>query len=135
MELKANKAMQECIDWIKNNPYTEAIISISNVKPLGASEQIIVSEKQGEYPVDVKFTPMQKVEVTYQNKYYGAKTDIIVAGFDAVRYTMCNNDMYEGTYLNKNIIAVEFVGEYAKICPLLQRKSNSYTKLENTFRK
>ena len=57
---------------------------------------------------------MQKIEVTYKNKHFGLRKDIIVAGFDAVRYKQCRNNMYEGKYLDNDIISVEFVGEYSK---------------------
>ena len=57
---------------------------------------------------------MQKVEVTYENKYYGLRKDIIVAGFDAVRYKRTYTSLYEGDYLSDRIISVEFIGEYAK---------------------
>lgn len=109
-----NKALKESIEWIKNNPYTEEVVSVSDVQLLDSMDRIIVSEIQGQYPVDVRFTAMQHVEVVYKNKYYGLMKAVIVAGFDAVRYKECRNGMYEGEYLNKNVISVEFVGEYSK---------------------
>ena len=113
-KIKKNEALNKSIECIKNNSYTEEIVNISDVELLSSMEKVIVSEIQGDYPMDVRFTAMQKIEVTYRNKYFGLSKDIIVAGFDAVRYKECRNNMYEGTYLNENIISVEFVGEYSK---------------------
>ena len=113
--IRVNKDVNNSIEWIRKNPYTEEVVSISDVELLDSKERFTVSEIQGDYPVDVIFTAMQKIEVTYKNKYYGLRKDIIVAGFDAVRYKECRNNMYEGEYLNNNIISVEFIGEYSKI--------------------
>ena len=84
--IRVNKALNDSIEWIRKNPYTEEVVSISDVELLDSKERFTVSEIQGDYPVDVIFTAMQKIEVTYKNKYYGLRKDIIVAGFDAVRY-------------------------------------------------
>lgn len=112
--IKENEALNKSIEWIRNNPYTEEIINVSEVELLDSIERIDVSEIQGSYPVNVRFTAMQKIEVTYRNKYNGLQKDIIVAGFDAIRYQECRNNMYDGDYLNENIISIEFIGEYSK---------------------
>jgi hypothetical protein len=109
-----NKAFDDAIKWIENNPYTEEIVNVSDVELLESREKVVVSVAQGDYPVAVKFTAMRKIEVTYKNKYYGLSKDIIVAGFDAIRYKECLNNMYEGEYLDDSIISIEFVGEYCK---------------------
>lgn len=115
-EIKMNKALRNAIEEIRNNPYTEKIISVSDVKLLDGTEHFVVSETQGDqYRTEVRFTAMMEVTVTYVNKYYGEMTDKIVAGFDAIRYTKCNTNIYEGNYLDSNTIKVEFLGEYAKI--------------------
>lgn len=113
-KIRENKALNESIDWIRNNPYTEEIINISDVELLNTEKRVCVSIYQGDYPVDVKFTEMQKVEVTYRNKNFGLRKDIIVAGFDAVRYKEAYTSLYEGQRLSDRIISVEFIGEYAK---------------------
>ena len=120
---KINKALNQSIEWIRNNPYTEEIIDISEVELLNSGERIVVSEFQGAYPVDVKFTAMQKVEVTYRNNQYNRVfKDTIVAGFDAVRYEKCINNMYKGEYLSYETISVEFIGEYSKISDTIEIK-------------
>lgn len=116
MKNKENKALRDAIEEIRNNPYTGKIISVSDVKLLDGTEHYIVSETQGDqYRVEVRFTAMMEVSVTYVNRYYGKMTDRIVAGFDAIRYTKCNTAAYEGNYLDSNTIKIEFLGEYAKI--------------------
>lgn len=111
--------IKETIEWIKNNPYTEEIIDISPVEFIEKKETIIVSEIQGDYPVDIKFTAMQKCIVTYKNKYFGIKKDIIVAGSDAIRYKYAMNSLYKGDVLADHygvrLISVEFIGEETKI--------------------
>lgn len=115
-KIKMNKALQNAIEEIRNNPYTEKIISVSDVGLLDGTEHFVVSETQGDqYRTEVRFTAMMEVSVTYVNMYYGKMTDKIVAGFDAIRYTKCNTAAYEGKYLDSNTIKIEFVGEYAKI--------------------
>lgn len=114
-KIKRNKAFNDAIRWIRNNPYTEEIVTISDVELLTNQDKVVASEVQGDYPVDVKFTSMQKMEVIYKNKYYGLSKDIIVAGFDAIRYRECRNNMYEGKYFTNNIISIEFIGEYYKV--------------------
>ena len=118
---KINKALNQSIEWIRNDPYTEEIINISEVELLNSGERIVVSEIQGEYPADVKFTAMQKVEVTYRNNNRVFKATII-AGFDAVRYKKCMNDMYKGEYLSYETISVEFIGEYSKVSDIIEIK-------------
>jgi hypothetical protein len=113
-KILTNKKFDDAIKWIKNNPYTEEIVNVSDVELLESREKVVVSVVQGDYPVAVKFTAMQKIEVIYKNKYYGLSKDIIVAGFDATRYKECRNNMYEGEYLDDSIISIEFVGEYCK---------------------
>ena len=115
-KIKMNKALQNAIEEIRNNPYTEKIISVSDVKLLDGAEHYIISETQGDqYRVEVRFTAMVEVSVTCVNRYYGEMTDKIVAGFDAIRYTKCYTSTYNGEYMTNNTIKVEFVGEYAKI--------------------
>lgn len=115
-KIKMNKALQNVIEEIMNNPYTEKIISVSDVKLLDGTEHYIISETQGDqYRTEVRFTAMMEVSVTYVNRYYGKMTDRIVAGFDAIRYTDCYTSTYNGEYMANNTIKVEFVGEYAKI--------------------
>lgn len=115
-KIKLNKALQNAIEEIRNNLYTEEIVAVSDVKLLDGTEHFIVSETQGDqYRTEVRFTAMMEVSVTYVNRYYGKMTDRIVAGFDALRYTKCNTAAYEGNYLDSNTIKVEFLGEYAKI--------------------
>lgn len=110
--LKLNKAMLEKIENIKNNPYTEKIISVSEVEDM-PFERMCISIAQGNYPTEIKFTAMQKVVVTYINTYFGERTEIIYGGFDAVQYThdvvgVCNK------YYGDDIISIKFVGEIAK---------------------
>jgi hypothetical protein len=115
-KIKMNKALQNAIEEIRNSPYTEEIVAVSDVKLLDGTEHYIVSETQGDqYRVELRFTAMIEVSVTYVNRYYGKMTDKIVAGFDAIRYTKCNTAAYEGNYMDSSTIKVEFVGEYAKI--------------------
>lgn len=114
--IKTNKALQNAIEEIRSNPYTEEIVAVSDIKLLDGTEHYIISETQREqYRVEVRFTAMMEVSVTYVNRYYGEMTDKIVAGFDAIRYTKCNTAAYEGNYLDSNTIKIEFLGEYAKI--------------------
>lgn len=112
---KKNKAIEEKINWIKDDKYTEEVISISDVELLSGLKRETISELQGDYPVDIIFSAMQKVEITYRNKYYGIRKATIVGGFDAVRYKYCMTDAYEGDYLSNKIIGIEFIGEEAKI--------------------
>ena len=114
--IKTNKALQNAIEEIRNNSYTSEIVAVSDVELLDGAECCIVSEEQGDqYRTEVRFTAMMEVSVVYVNRYYGEMTDRIVAGFDAIRYTKCNESIYEGNYMDSNTIQVEFVGEYAKI--------------------
>ena len=113
-KIKLNKALQNAIEEIRNNPYTE-IVAVSDVELLDGVERYVISETQGEYRTEVRFTAMMEITVTYVNKYYGEMEDRIVAGFDAIRYTKCNTALYEGNFLDSNTIKVEFLGEYAKI--------------------
>ena len=113
--IKTNMALQNAIGEIRNNPYTSEIVAISNVKLLDGTDHCVISETQGEYHTEVRFTAMMEVSVTYVNRYYGEMTDKIIAGFDAIRYTKCNESIYEGNYMDSSTIKVEFVGEYAKI--------------------
>lgn len=69
--MRMNKTIENIIENIRNNEYTEEIITVSNVELLLENKRKIVSVYQGDYPVSIKFTPMQKVEVTYRNKYFG----------------------------------------------------------------
>lgn len=115
MKMRMNKTIENIIENIRNNEYTEEIITVSNVELLLENKRKIVSVYQGDYPVFIKFTPMQKVEVTYRNKYFGIQKDIVLMGYDAVRYKECLNGAYEGEYLSEDIIAVDFVGEFATV--------------------
>ena len=115
-KIKTNKALQNAIAEIRNNPYTEEIVAVSDVELLDGIDHYIVPETQGDqYRTEVRFTAMMEVTVTYVNKYFGKMTDKIVAGFDAIRYTDCYTSTYNGEYMANNTIKVEFVGEYAKI--------------------
>lgn len=114
-KIKLNKALQNAIAEIRNNPYTSEIVAVSDVKLLDGTEHFVVSETQGEYRTEVRFTAMMEITVTYVNRYFGEMTDKIVAGFDAIRYTKCNTVLYEGNFLDSNTIKIEFLGEYAKI--------------------
>lgn len=115
-KIKMNKALQNAIEGIRNNPYTSEIVAVSDVKLLDGTDHYVISETQGDqYRVEVRFTAMMEVSVTCVNRYYGEMTDKIVAGFDAVRYTKCNTAAYEGNYLDGVTIKIEFLGEYAKI--------------------
>ena len=112
---KKNKAIESTIQWIKDNKYTEEIISISDVELLSGLKREVISELQGDYPVDIIFSAMQKVEVTYRNKYYGVMKATIVGGFDAMSYKYSMTDMFEGSYLSNRLIGIEFIGEEARI--------------------
>lgn len=118
-KIKEIEKIKETIEWIRNNPYTEEIIDISPVEFIDKTEKVIISEIQGDYPIDVKFTAMQKCIVTYRNKYFGIKKDIIVAGNDAIRYKYVTTPLYEGDiladYENFSLMSVEFIGEETKI--------------------
>lgn len=118
-KIKEIGKIKETIEWIRNNPYTEEIIDISPVEFMDKTEKIIVSETQGDYPIDIKFTAMQKCIVTYKNKYFGIKKDIIVAGSDAVRYKYVTTPLYEGDILadygDFGLISTKFIGEETKI--------------------
>lgn len=111
-KIRENKELQEAIDNLKSNPYCE-VIHVSDVELLDNRIKCIEDLVYGDYPIYVKFTAMQKVEVTYKNQNK-IKKDIIVAGFDAVRYRECRNGMYEGEYLDDCIITVDFLGEWTK---------------------
>lgn len=69
-----------------------------------------------EYPVEVKFIPIQQIKVRYMNKYLGMMEDVIVAGSDAVKYYLCESTMYEGGFISENCTKCKFVGEYTKPC-------------------
>lgn len=113
-KIKENKALQKSIEWLKNNKYCK-VISVSEPILLGVTERIVVSEIQGDqYCTDVHFTAMQKVIVEYDNNGVIIK-DEILAGFDAVRYTLCDTSSFTGDYLSDSIIKCEFIGEYSKI--------------------
>lgn len=118
-KIKEIGKIKEAVEWIRNNPYTEKIIDISPVEFMDKTEKIIVSEIQGDYPIDVKFTAMQKCVVTYKNKYFGIKRDIIVAGCDAVRYKYVTTPLYDGDLLTDygdfGLISTEYIGEETKI--------------------
>ncbi len=118
-KIKEIGKIKESIEWIRNNPSTEEIIDISPVEFMDKTEEIIVSKAQGDYPVDIKFTAMQKCIVTYRNKYFGIKKDIIVAGSNAVRYEYVTNPLYEGDILadygDFGLVSVKFIGEETKI--------------------
>lgn len=112
--IKENKALHDAIEWLKNNKYCK-VISVSEPVLLGVTERIVASEKQGDqYCTDVHFTAMQKVIVEYDINGERRK-DEIVAGFDAVRYTLCNTSAFTGDYLSDSIIKCEFIGEYSNI--------------------
>lgn len=72
-KIKEIGKIKESIEWIRNNSYTEEIIDISPVEFLDKTEKVVVSESQGDYPTDIKFTAMQKCIVTYRNRYFGIK--------------------------------------------------------------
>ena len=114
-KIKINMALRNAIEEIRNNSYTEEIIAVSDVELLDGTDHYVISETQGEYRTEVRFTAMMEVSVTYVNRYYGEMTDKIVAGFDAIRYTKCNTAAYEGNYMDNSTIKIEFLGEYAKI--------------------
>ena len=110
--LKLNKAMLEKIESIRNNPYTEKIISVSEVEDM-IPKRMSISIASGNYPVIIKFTAMQKVEVTYINTYFGERTEIIYGGFDAVQYKHDAEGMCD-EYYGDDVIDIKFVGEIAK---------------------
>ena len=109
-----NSALLKSVEAIKNNKYTEKIISVSNIKLLNNRERFTISEIQGNITVYIKFTAMQKLEVTYENSNFGLKKETIVAGVDAIRYRDNINSEYSGEYLDENCMFVEFVGECSK---------------------
>lgn len=122
-KIKEIGKIKEAIEWIRNNPYTEEIIDISPVEFMDMdkiiSKKIIISEIQGEYPIDVRFTAMQKCVVTYKSKYLGIKKDTILAGNDAIRYKYVTTPLYEGNILadygDFRLISTEFIGEETQI--------------------
>lgn len=126
MKIKEIGKIKEFIELIRNNPYTEEIIDISSVEFLDKTEKIVISESQGDYPVDIRFTAMQKCIVTYKNKYFGIKKDVIVAGSDAIRYTYVTTPLYEGDILAEygdfGLISTEFIGEEGKILSIEEGK-------------
>lgn len=107
-----NKAMTEKIESIRNNPYTEKIISVSEAEDM-IPKRMSISIASGNYPVIIKFTAMQKVAVTYINTYFGERTEIIYGGFDAVQYKHDAEGMHD-KYYGDDVIDVKFVGEIAK---------------------
>ena len=109
-----NSALLKSVEAIKNNKYTEEIISVTNIKLLNNRERFTISEIQGNITVYIKFTAMQKLEVTYENSNFGLMKETIVAGFDAIRYRDNINSEYSGEYLDENCMFVEFVGECSK---------------------
>lgn len=118
-KVKELEKIKESIEWIRSNPYTEEIIEISPVEFLDKTEKVVVSELQGDYPEDIKFTAMQKCIVTYRNRYFGIKKDVIVAGSDAIRYKYVTTPLYDGKLLadygDFGLISTEYVGEATKI--------------------
>ena len=112
--LKSNKAIFEKIESIKNNPYTEKIISISEIEDMLCPERMGISVSQGNCPIEIRFTAIQKVAVTYVNIYFGERTEIIYGGFDAVQYKRDAEGTYNGEYYGDDVIDIEFIGEVAK---------------------
>ena len=115
MNIKENSALQAKINSIRNHKYVSEILEVSPIELLYNQSPMIASIHQGDYPENIKFTPMQKVCVTYRNTNpsIGIVTETIYAGFDAVRYSYCMNGMSKAERLAENLIGVEFVGEYA----------------------
>lgn len=114
-KIKTCKGIERTIEWIRNNPYTEKIIHVSEVELLSNNERVFYSEIQGAYPVDIEFTAHQKVVVTYLNTYFGVCKATILGGFDACRYKKEATSMYNGEHLGEYLIGVEFLGEWAMI--------------------
>ena len=110
--LKLNKSMLEKIENIRKNPYTEKIISVSEVEDM-IPKRTSISITQGNYPIEIKFTAMQKVAVTYINTYFGERTEIIYGGFDAVQYKHDTEGMLD-EYYGDDVIDIKFIGEIAK---------------------
>lgn len=113
MEIRKNKALQEAIKWIEENPYTEKIISVSKIEFI-EPERKEIRDSQQDYPIRRKFTATVKVVVTYQNANFGKMRCTIYAGFDSVAYRYAYTSAYNGDYMdNHDLISVWFVGEDA----------------------
>lgn len=114
-KVKKISAIEQQIKFMENNNCAVEIIDVSEVELLSGEPRECVSLVQGAYPIEIWFTPMQKVTLTYLNKYFGVCKCVIIAGSDAIKYTRAETPMYEGYYLSEHLIDVEYIGEYAFI--------------------
>lgn len=63
----------------------------------------------------ISITPKMKKETPELAEKLLDGTDRVVAGFDAIRYTDCHTDSYQGDYMSGDTVKAGLIGEYAKI--------------------
>ena len=112
-KLKLNHAIDAIVKLYENNRYCKSV-KITEVKALLDQAPVRVTEAQpgGGCGLFVNFTPMQEATMTVRYANGRTATYRVQAGFDAVRYRDCMC-VYDGPWLNDDVISVKFVGEYA----------------------
>lgn len=109
------KRFENSLRWLRENPYTEKIVSIFPITEI-EPEVKKISLYQGDYPVDVEFTATKKLDVTYINKYFGEKTCTIFYGDDAIERKYCTTSLYTGKVIKDfglySLIDEKFIGGY-----------------------
>lgn len=112
--VKTNNAIASIAKLYAGNPRNKAVVEICDLTLLSNQEPIQVVEAQpgGGCGMFVRFTPMQQATMVVRHGNGRVATYLVQAGFDAVRYRDCMC-RYDGPWLSDDVIAVDFVGEYA----------------------